>query len=76
MKLFLIDVLEDILIPIRKRRAYWEERIPEVIGILEDASMVATAKAQKTVQRVRQSMRIDYFDNKDFYKESMERYQE
>ncbi|NLC25852.1 MAG: tryptophan--tRNA ligase [Fastidiosipila sp.] len=76
VKLFLIDVLEDILIPIRKRRAYWEERIPEVIGILEDASMVATAKAQKTVQRVRQSMRIDYFDNKDFYKESMERYQE
>ena len=76
VKRFLIDVLEDTLEPIRKRRAYWEERIPEVIAILEDASIVAAAKAQKTVERVRAAMRIDYFEDGSFYQESLERYQD
>ena len=75
VKRFLIEVLEDILTPIRERRAYWEERIPEVIAILEDASLVASAKAQKTVERVRQAMQIDYFSDKSFYEESVERYE-
>ena len=75
VKRFLIDVLEDVLTPIRERRAYWEERIPEVIAILEDASLVAAAKAQKTVERVRQAMRIDYFSDQSFYEEAAERYQ-
>jgi tryptophanyl-tRNA synthetase len=75
VKRFLIDVLEDILTPIRQRRAYWEDRIPEVIAILEDASLVAAAKAQKTVERVRQAMRIDYFSDQSFYEEAVERYE-
>jgi len=61
-------VLQEELRPIRERRAYWEERLPEVYEILKAGSAKAAAKAQQTLDEVKASMRIDYFTNDNLLK--------
>ena len=68
IKKFLNKVLQEELRPIRERRAYWEERLPEVYEILKEGSAKAAAKAQQTLDEVRASMRIDYFTNDNLLK--------
>lgn len=68
IKKFLNKVLQEELRPIRERRAYWEERLPEVYEILKEGSAKATAKAQQTLDEVKASMRIDYFTNDNLLK--------
>jgi tryptophanyl-tRNA synthetase len=74
VKKFLIKVLEATLEPVRKRRAYWEKRLPEVIERLKIATETATDKALETAGRVRASMQIDYFIDDRFLREAKERY--
>lgn len=62
-KRFLIDVLEDMLVPIRARRNELEQDIPAVIRILEDGTKKARATAAATLAKVKSAMRIDYFEN-------------
>ena len=68
IKKFLNKVLQEELRPIRERRAYWEERLPEVYEILKEGSAKAAAKAQQTLDEVKASMRIDYFTNDNLLK--------
>ena len=68
IKKFLNKVLQEELRPIRERRAYWEERLPEVYKILKEGSAKAAAKAQQTLDEVKESMRIDYFTNDNLLK--------
>ena len=68
IKKFLNKVLQEELRPIRERRAYWEERLPEVYEILKEGSAKAAAKAQQTLDEVRASMRIDYLTNDNLLK--------
>lgn len=68
IKKFLNKVLQEELRPIRERRAYWEERLPEVYEILKEGSAKAAAKAQQTLDEVKESMRIDYFTNDNLLK--------
>lgn len=63
VKKFLNNVLQDVLEPIRERRHYWEQRIPEVYGILRAGSKEAEAAAAATLHDVREAMRINYFDD-------------
>lgn len=63
VKKFLNNVLQDILEPIRERRHYWEQRIPEVYEILRAGSKEAEAAAAATLHDVREAMRINYFDD-------------
>ena len=65
IKKFLNKVLQEEL---RPRRAYWEERLPEVYEILKEGSAKAAAKAQQTLDEVKESMRIDYFTNDNLLK--------
>lgn len=76
VKRFLINVLEDLLVPIRERRHYWESRLPEVIAYLEESTKIANEKANRTVERVRAAMRINYFDGDALLQEALERYPE
>ncbi len=62
VKKFLNNVLQDVLEPIRERRHYWEQRIPEVYEILRAGSKEAKAAAA-TLHDVREAMRINYFDD-------------
>ncbi|WP_418308982.1 tryptophan--tRNA ligase [Phascolarctobacterium succinatutens] len=63
VKKFLNNVLQDVLEPIRERRHYWEQRIPEVYEILRAGSKEAEAAAAETLHDVREAMRINYFDD-------------
>lgn len=74
VKKILIGVLEKLLAPIRERRAYWEQRIPEVYEILRTGSQTAREQAGKTLDEVRAAMKIDYFADQDLIKEQAARY--
>lgn len=63
VKKLLNNVLQDVLEPIRERRHYWEQRIPEVYEILRAGSKEAEAAAAATLHDVREAMRINYFDD-------------
>lgn len=74
VKQFLIKVLEEELVPIRERRAYWEKNIPAVYDILKEGSRVAEAAAAETLADVRAAMKINYFDDGALIKEQIEKY--
>ena len=63
VKKFLNNVIQSELAPIRERRKEWEQRIPDVMDILKEGSRVAEAKAAETLNDVKASMRINYFDS-------------
>ena len=75
VKKFLNNVLQSELAPIRKRRAEWEKDIPAVYEILRKGSEVAQATAAATLRDVKAAMRINYFEDGNLIKETMERYQ-
>lgn len=68
VKKFLNNVIQTELQPIRERRKMWEQRLPEVYEILKVGSQKAKEKASQTLDEVRHSMRIDYFDNENLLK--------
>lgn len=61
IKRFLVDVLEDTLMPIREKRKYYENNLDLVYEILEQGSKKAREKARETLARVRSKMGIEYF---------------
>lgn len=73
VKRFLNSVLEEVLQPIRERRAQWEARIPEVYEILRQGSEVAAAVAESTLHDVRDAMRINYFEDQELINQPYER---
>lgn len=62
VKRFLNEVLQDRLRPIRERREELAQDPGEVMRILEEGSRKARARAQTTMDEVRQAMRLDYFN--------------
>lgn len=65
VKKFLNNVLQSELEPIRTRRKIWEQKLPEVLEILQEGSAAAEAKAAATLDDVRKAMKINYFDGND-----------
>lgn len=63
VKMFLYNILEELLIPIREKRKYYEEHLDEVYKILEDGSNEARKVAADTLKRVRRAIGIEYFEN-------------
>ena len=61
-KMFLLKIMQEMLEPIRQRRAEWEQRLPEVRAILERGTQEAREVGEQTMREVRKAMRIDYFD--------------
>ena len=53
--------MQEELGPIRQRRQEWEAKLPEVVKILEEGTKKAYAKAEKTLDEVKSSMKINYF---------------
>ncbi len=68
VKKFLNNVLQAELAPIRERRKMWEQKLPDVYDILKAGSKRARETASKTLEDVRRSMKIDYFDNDNLLK--------
>lgn len=63
VKNFLAAILNELLEPVRKRRAELEQNLPAVWEILREGSRKARAEAAATLRDVRKAMRIDYFDD-------------
>lgn len=68
-KKFLINVLEEILVPIRAERAKWASDIDAVYDIIAEGTVKAVEKTNETLARVRKAMRIDYFADRSIVKE-------
>ena len=68
-KKFLISVLEEELSPIRAERAKWEADIDSVYDILLEGTKKAQETTNRTLERVRAAMRIDYFRDRSIIKE-------
>ena len=65
VKRFLNNVLQAELEPIRNRRKEYQKDIPYVYEILKKGSEKAEAVAEKTLQEVKASMKINYFDDQE-----------
>ena len=68
-KKFLINVLEEELSPIRAEREKWEADIDSVYDILREGTLRAQERTNRTLERVRKAMRINYFDDRSIVKE-------
>lgn len=74
VKKLLINVLEEELAPIRERRKMYEQDIPQVYEILHQGSEKARETAAKTLDEVREAMKINYFGDVDLIREQAARY--
>ena len=63
VKKFLNNVLQEVLSPIRQRRREWEQDIPAVYEILHRGSLAAREAASQTLADVKNSMKINYFED-------------
>lgn len=57
----LVDVINQLLEPIRQRRKHFEDRPDDVIDALKQGTAKANVVAEQTLQLAKQAMRQDYF---------------
>lgn len=76
VKRFLNNVLQAELEPIRNRRKEYQKDIPYVYEILKKGSEKAEAVAEKTLQEVKASMKINYFDDQELIAAQAEKFKE
>ena len=62
IKNYLIDVVEETLIPIREKRKYYESHLDEVYTILKNGSVKAERIAHETLKRVRKAVGVEYYN--------------
>ena len=74
-KKLLMAVLQEVLEPIRQRRAEYEKDIPAVYEILRKGCEVARAAACETMDEVRRALKINYFDDRALIEEQARRFQ-
>ena len=74
VKKFLNNVLQEELAPIRARRKEWEKDIPAVYEILHKGSIEAEKVAAQTLADVKNSMKINYFEDHALITEQAERF--
>lgn len=75
VKRFLNAVLNEELSPIRARRKEYEKDIAYVYDVLKAGSEKARAVAAQTLEEVKASMRINYFDDEELIKKHIQKYQ-
>lgn len=75
VKKFLNKVLQEELEPIRKRRKEYQKDIAYVFEILKKGSQQAEEAAAVTLDKVKRSMRINYFEDLELIQEQVQKYQ-
>lgn len=70
-KKLLMAVLQEVLDPIRQRRAEFEKDIPAVYDILRQGCEKAREQAAQTLSEVRRAMKINYFEDDTFLNEML-----
>ncbi|MDD6691066.1 MAG: tryptophan--tRNA ligase [Lachnospiraceae bacterium] len=76
IKKFLNNVLQMTLEPIRTKRHEYEKDISYVYDVLKKGTEEAEQKAAKTLDAVRSSMKINYFDDKELMLEQQKEFDE
>ena len=74
IKKFLNKVLDRMLSPIRARRAEYEKDIPKVYDILRQGTERAIEASNETLRKVKEAMRINYFEDEELIKSQSEKY--
>ena len=74
VKKFLYAVLQQMLEPICARRKEYEQDIEGVYEILKKGCQVARAEAAETLDMVRRSMKINYFEDVELIRKQSEMY--
>ncbi len=62
VKKYLVEVLNNFLLPIREKRAQFEQNPDLVVNILKEGTKKAQAEAIKTLSEVKKAMKLNYFD--------------
>ncbi len=75
VKKFLVNIMQEILEPIRDRRKELEKDIPAIYEILRKGSMEARETAARTLSEVKSAMRINYFEDAELIRAQSERYE-
>lgn len=75
VKKFLVNIMQEILEPIRGRRKELEKDIPAIYEILRKGSMEARETAARTLSEVKSAMRINYFEDAELIRAQSERYE-
>lgn len=76
VKKFLNSVLQAELEPVRNRRKEYQKDIEYVYDILKKGSEKAERTAAKTLEDVKNSMKINYFEDKELISEQKKKYAE
>ena len=76
VKKFLQKVLNAELAPIREKRHYWEKHITDVYDILKKGTDEARKVASQTLSDVRNSMKINYFEDAALIAEHVNKYKD
>lgn len=74
VKKFLNNVMQEELAPIREKRKELEKDIPYVYEVLKKGSQAAEGVAAETLDAVKKSMKINYFDDNALITEQIEKY--
>lgn len=74
VKRFLNSIMQELLTPIRERRREFEQDIPAIYEMLRNGCEVARATAAETLSDVKNSMKINYFNDKDLIEEQVKRF--
>ena len=74
VKKFLNNVMQEELAPIREKRKELEKDIPYVYEVLKKGSQAAESVAAETLDAVKKSMKINYFDDNALIKEQIEKF--
>lgn len=71
-KKLLNSILNEMLEPIRQRRHELEQDIPEIYNVLRRGTEKARETASKTMEEVRNAMKINYFDDAELIRQQSE----
>lgn len=74
VKRFLNAIMQEELAPIRERRKEFEKDIPSLYEMLNKGCEVARATAADTLSDVKNSMKINYFDDKELIEGQVKRF--
>ena len=74
VKSFLNDILQEEIGAIRNRRIEASKNVPYILEVLKKGTKEANEIANKTLLEVKEAMGINYFNNSNFEKEQIEKY--
>jgi len=74
IKKFLANILSDVIRPIREKKKELENNLDYVFDVLKNGTDKANKKANETLNKVKENMGLDYFQNDNFLNEMKDKF--